>query len=108
MTVESPRRCASATPSRAMLYRIARAALENRQIDLLAKRLQLFDGGGAVDVCGDQQAAPPLFLQAQCQLPGLRRLARALQTDQHDDRRRRVGELQTRLAPPPSSATSSS
>ena len=27
----------------------------------------------------------------------MRRFARALQADQHDDRRRRVGELQTRL-----------
>ena len=55
MTVESPRRRASATPSRAIFDRIARAAFEDRQVDLLAERLQLLDRGRTIDVGGDEQ-----------------------------------------------------
>ena len=76
-------------------HRIARAALENGKIDLLAQRLQLVDRRRAIDVGGNQQRTPPLLLEAQGELSGLRRLSGSLQADQHDDRRRRVGELQT-------------
>ena len=97
MTVEMPETRASATPSRAILTGSPVTLFEDREIDLLAERLQLLDRGRTVDVGGDQQRLRALLFQTQRELAGLRRLTRALQTDQHDDRRRRVGELQARL-----------
>ena len=64
---------------------------------MFAEQLQLFDCRGTVYVGGNQQRAPALFLEPQRQFAGLRRFSRPLQTDEHDHRRRCVGELQARL-----------
>src|SRR5579884_372277 len=81
-------------------HRIALSLLVHRQIDLLAERLQLRDRGGTIDVRSNEQRAPALLFQAKRELAGLRRLARTLQPNEHDDRRRRVRELQTGLGTP--------
>jgi hypothetical protein len=78
-------------------HRIAGAALINGKIDLLAEHLQLLDCCRTIHVCCNQQRTPPLFLEAQREFPGLRRFSRSLQSDQHNDRRRGIGELQTTL-----------
>ena len=64
------------------------------QVDLPAERLELRDGSRTIHVGGDEQRPPPLLLQAQGHLRGMGRLPGALQPDEHDHRRRRVGELQ--------------
>ena len=62
------------------------ALFVDRDVDLLAERLQLVDGGGAVDVGGDQQRIAALLAQVHGELAGVGRLAGALQADQHQDR----------------------
>ena len=110
MTVEMPEAPALRRRRRATIATGSPCPVRRHgQVDLLAERLELLDGGRTVDVGGDEQRAPALFFEPQREFAGLRRLAGALQTDEHDDRRRRVGELQARGEPRrPSSSTSSS
>ena len=54
--------------------------------DLVAELHELVDGGGSVDVGGDQQRLAALLAQPDRQLGGGGGLARALQADQHDHR----------------------
>ena len=54
---------------------------------LVAKLHQLVDGRRPVDVGGHQQGLAAVLAQADGQLGGRRGLARALEADQHDDRR---------------------
>ena len=56
--------------------------------------MQLVDGGGAVDIAGDQERVAALLAQVNRQLGGVGRLAGALETDQHHDLRRAVGRAQ--------------
>ena len=96
MTVAMPSRFASATPSRAILHRVALALVEHRQVDLLAERLELIDRGGTIHVGRDQQRAPALLFQPQRELARVRRLAGALQPDEHVHGRRRVAVREPR------------
>ena len=66
---------------------------------------ELLDGGGTVDVGGDQVRPPPaLVAQVARELGGGGRLAGAVQADQHDDDRRRAAEVERDAACSPSSA----
>jgi len=82
------------------LHRIALTLVEDRQVDLLAERLELIDRGGSIDVGRDEQRAAPLLFEAQRELPGVRRLARTLQPDQdvHGRRSVAVGQARRRAA----------
>ena len=68
----------------------------NGHVDLAAQNLQLLDRGRTVDVTGHQQGALAVLAQTQRQLGGHGRLACALQPHQHDDVRRRPGEVERR------------
>ena len=60
---------------------------EDRDFDLRAERLQLLDRRRPVHVAGDEQRTPSLLAQTQREFGGLRRLAAALQSGEHDRRR---------------------
>ncbi|OIQ83357.1 hypothetical protein GALL_348340 [mine drainage metagenome] len=62
--------------------------IETVDFKLSGERLQLLDGGGAIDVGADQQHLLLLFLEQARQLGGGGGLARALQAGHQDDRRR--------------------
>ena len=66
-------------------------------LDLLAQRHQLIDGRRAVHVGRHQERRLLLQLEPPGQLARGGRLARALQPDQQDDRRRHRGEGDRRL-----------
>ena len=71
----------------------------DRDVDLLAERLELLHRGRALHVGGDQQRPRAALAQLQRQLAGQRRLAGALQADQHDHRRASPSRLEpARLA----------
>ena len=80
-------------------YDVLRVAVGvDRDPQLRAQRLELIDRGGTVDVRGDQTRGPSLGSQLARKLRGRGRLARPLQPDQHDDRRRHRAEIEP-LAP---------
>ena len=65
------------------VHRIGLSHLEHGDIQLGAHRLQLLDGGGAVDVAGGQQRALALLAHVAGELCAVGGLARALQAHQH-------------------------
>ena len=75
---------------------IARGLGVDGDIELAAKLLQLRDGGGALHVGGDHARLLALLAEVLRELGGVGRLAGALQADEHDDGRRRPGELDLR------------
>ena len=70
----------------------------HRDVELLPERLELVDGGGAVDVGGDEPRRASFGLELARELGGGGRLSGALQPDHHDDGRRDGAELEP-LAP---------
>jgi hypothetical protein len=56
----------------------------NRHVDLFRERRELVDGGGAVEVAGDEQRPAAFLFQAVGELGGSRRLARAVQSTDQD------------------------
>jgi hypothetical protein len=60
----------------------------NGQPQLLAEDAELLDGRGSVDVGRDQEGPEALVLEVPAQLGDARRLAGALEAQDHDDRRR--------------------
>ena len=68
------------------LHRVLGALLKNGNSQLFAADLQLLNGGGAVNIAGDQQRVLPLPLHKTRQLTAVGCLARALQAHQHDNR----------------------
>ena len=72
----------------------ARERREHRDARPLAEDLELLDGVRPLEVGRDQQRGVALRLQPERQLAGQCRLTRALQTGQHDHRRRHLGEAQ--------------
>ena len=83
------RRRAASTPWRAMstTRRADRGAVD-RDVELLAERLELVGGGRSVRVGGDEQRPAALLDDVPRELGRRRRLARALEADERDDRRR--------------------
>ena len=77
-------------------------------VDLLRQRLQLLDGGRTIHVGRDQERRLLLQLEPLGELARRGRLARALQPDQQDDRRRHRRDARCGACFSPSSATSSS
>ena len=72
------------------LYRILRAFFEHGAAGLFAYDLQLPDGGGTVDVAGDEQRVLALLFEPQRELRRMCRFARALEpAHQYDSRRAR-------------------
>ncbi len=61
----------------------------------LTDDLKLSDGAGTLKVTGDEEGRVPLILEPLGQLSGQRGLTGTLQSGQHDDRRRSLGELQS-------------
>ena len=59
----------------------------DRHADLFAEHLELIDGGGTLQVGGDQQRLAAALAQHQGQLAGGGRFALTLQTAEHDDGR---------------------
>ena len=68
----------------------------DRDIRLLAQNLELLDRCRTIDVAGCHHRTVAFFLEHQSELAGRRRLAGALQADQHDDRH--AGGRQSDLA----------
>ncbi len=84
----------------ALLANVGRAAAGlgvDGNAELLAQDLELLDGGRAVHVGGHEQRPLVLLLEVTRQLADGRRLARALQADQHDARRALLREPEARL-----------
>ena len=61
---------------------------EHRHARLAAEDAQLLDGGGALEVGGDEQRRAALGLEPGRELGRRRRLARALEAREQDDGRR--------------------
>ena len=61
------------------------ALVVDRDAQLATETLELSDGGGAVDVGGDQQRGPTLLAHVERELAGVGRLARTLEPDEHQD-----------------------
>ena len=71
---------------------VARLGGEDVDPGLAGHDRQLLHGVGALQVGGDQQRRVALALQPAAELAGERRLTGALQTGQHDHRRRLLGQ----------------
>ena len=86
-----------------VLYDAARRNLGplavNRNVNLASQCLQLRDGRRPVDVSRDHQGALSLLAKPQREFGRHRRLARALQTHQHDHRGGRTGKVERRRLP---------
>ena len=93
-TTSLPWLCACSMPCLGNFDGVALPLFKDRDIQLPADNLQLTDGRRTVDVAGHQQRALALLLQITRQLAAVGRLARALQTHQHDDRGRLGREVQ--------------
>jgi hypothetical protein len=74
------------------LDRVGRAPLVDGHLQRLAERLQLLDGGGPVDVAGDQRGRALLLGQQASQLSAGGGLAGALQAGHQDHGGRAVRE----------------
>ena len=72
----------------------------DRHADLLAEHLELIDGGGPLQVGGDQQRLAAALAQHQGELAGRGRLALALQAAEHEDGRPILGEGDVRIDRP--------
>ena len=98
MTTSYSRRCASPIELRATDDRVAdpvaRLGGEDVHAGPLADDLQLVDRVRALQVGRDQQRRVALVLQPERELAGQGGLAGALQTGEHDHRRRPLGEPQ--------------
>ena len=66
--------------------------------DLVAERDQLVDGGGPIDVGGNEKGLASVATEPHRQLGGGRRLPRPLEADQHDKARLAVELEQVALA----------
>jgi len=66
--------------------------------DAFGERRELVDGGGAIDVGGDEDRALAVLLEVLRELGAGRRLAGTLQTGHEDDRRRMPTEGEPRIA----------
>ena len=69
------------------LHRVLRSLFKHGNAQLFAADLQLLNGGGTVNVAGDQQRVLPLPLHQSGQLAAVGGFTRALQAHQHDHRR---------------------
>ena len=69
------------------LHRVLRSPFKHGDAQLFAADLQLLNGGGTVNVAGDQQRVLPLPLHQSGQLAAVGGFTRALQAHQHDHRR---------------------
>src|SRR5215210_6991403 len=69
---------------------LSRVRLQHRHVDAAADLLELLDGGGALQVAGDEKRVLAALLEALGQLARGGRLARALEAAEHDDRRAAV------------------
>jgi len=88
------------------LHRIALTLVEDRQVDLLAERLELIDRGGSIDVGRDEQRAAPCSLRRNASFPACVVLPElAADQDVHGRRSVAVGQARRRAA---ISSTSSS
>ena len=76
------------------LHGVALAHLEDGDAQLLAHGLQLLYGRRAVHVAGHEQRALALLFHERRQLCAVRRLARALQADEHADARALRGDVE--------------
>ena len=74
----------------------AGAALEDGHVDLPAERLELLDGGRALQVAGHERGLQALLDEQVRELAGGRRLARSLQAAEQDHGRRLGGERELR------------
>ena len=72
--------------------RVGAGLAVDRDAELLAEHLQLLDGGGTLQVGGDEQRLAALLAQRQGELAGGGRLALALQAAEHEDGRPVLGE----------------
>ena len=84
-------------PGTGDLHDVLRGAIGvDGNVELRAQRLELVDGGRAVDVGCDESRRPSLGLELAGQFRSRRRLARSLQADEHNDGRRDAVEVQPR------------
>ena len=74
-----------------------RTLFKDRHTRLSAYDLQLVDRRRTINIARDQKGLFALFFQKHGELAAQRRLARALQTAHHDDRRRFVRNFQFRV-----------
>jgi flavin-binding protein dodecin len=81
---------------RRRLHRVGRS--EDGHLDLLAELLQLRDGGGALQVRGDERGRRALLAEQQRELGSGGRLARALEACEQDHRRALAGHGELRAA----------
>ena len=82
--------------------------VEHRDAELLAEHLELLDGGGPVDVGGDEERLLALLEEQVRELAGGGRLTGALEADHHDAGRPPALRSAARCRPGPSRASSSS
>ena len=88
MTMSRASRRAASTPPRAMSTTdVPDRRPVDRDVERLAERLELVGGGGPVRVGGDEQRPAALLDEVPGELRRRRRLARALEADERDDRR---------------------
>ena len=72
----------------------------DRHADLLAEHFELIDGGGTLQVGGDQQRLAAALAQRQGELAGRGRFALTLQTAEHEDGRPILGEVEAGIDRP--------
>jgi hypothetical protein len=87
------RGCPRRTRSPRRTRHVAALGCEHRHAGALAHDLQLGHRVGALEVRRHEQRGVALLLEPVAELARERRLTGALQADQHDDRRRVLGEL---------------
>ncbi len=74
---------------------------EDRHADLFAEHLELLDGGGPLQVGGDEQRLAAALAQRQGELAGGGRLALTLQAAEHEDGGPVLGEVECWYRPAP-------
>ena len=95
MMTSQPLVDASAAAARQIVDRILAVDREHRHVELAAERLQLLDGGRAIDIGGDQERLLLVrLLEPAGELAARGRLARALQAAHHDAGRALLGPLE--------------
>ena len=100
MSVSQPCRLASTTACWQTATGFESVLAEDRHADLLADDLELLDGRRPLEVGGDEHRLAPLARQQPGQLAAGRRLARALQPAEHQDRRPGLLEPDRRIDRP--------
>ena len=83
---------------RDLQHRRARRRAMDRDVELLAQRLELVCRGGTVRIRRNEHRPAALLGDVARELGRARRLARALQADEHDHDRRRPGEAEGAVA----------